>query len=561
MPARNDSSKPLFLGLDLSTQSLTATLITETLKVIHVSTVNFERDLPNFEAVQRCSESVTSPTAMFLAALDLVLSKMSEADASFSRIFSLSASAQQHGSVYWNRSSANTLANLNPELTLYDQLESAFTIANGPIWMDSSTTKECRELEKAMGGSEKLAELTGSRAYERFTGPQIMKIRKEKAEQYQDTHHVSLISSFLASLFLGKYAPEDAGDGSGMNLMNIHSNPPQWETQCLTAVDPSGSLAPKLCSAPVLPHTVVGTVCSYFCARYGFSPSCKVVAFSGDNCNTVVGLGLRQEGDWLVSLGTSDVVCTVTEKMKVTTTGHVFRSPMGALSYLPLVCYSNGSLTRQAVRDGNCVVQNLESDTLDKSMSWDDFDKKVFETSKASCVGLFHQVPEICPRAEATEHPLIYEPELPLRPLRRKLSHAELCRAVVESRALAIYTHGNALNFGKCRRIIAGGGASASKSMLQCLADVVGCPVYVVDDPNNGGAAAFGAAIRALHGKRCEEQGSFVSFEDIWASVKGNGPQVTVAAEPDMGIHRRYVEELVPVYRAAEGKVQNCSRT
>ena len=43
----------------------------------------------------------------------------------------------------------------------------------------------------------------GSSAYERFTGAQISKIAKEKPEQYANTERISLVSSFLASIFIG----------------------------------------------------------------------------------------------------------------------------------------------------------------------------------------------------------------------------------------------------------------------------------------------------------------------------------------------------------------------
>ena len=44
---------------------------------------------------------------------------------------------------------------------------------------------------------------TGSSAYERFTGAQISKIAKERPEQYANTERISLVSSFLASIFIG----------------------------------------------------------------------------------------------------------------------------------------------------------------------------------------------------------------------------------------------------------------------------------------------------------------------------------------------------------------------
>ena len=69
-------------------------------------------------------------------------------------------------------------------------------------------------------------------------------------------------------------------------------------------VDVAALLGPS----PVPSFTVLGTISKYFQQRYGFSSATEVVAFSGDNPNSLAGLGLHQPGDVGVSLGTSDTV-------------------------------------------------------------------------------------------------------------------------------------------------------------------------------------------------------------------------------------------------------------
>ena len=66
---------------------------------------------------------------------------------------------------------------LDSSKSLQEQLSDAFEIGQSPIWQDASTTRECRSLEALVGGPQELADLTGSKAYERFTGNQIAKVR------------------------------------------------------------------------------------------------------------------------------------------------------------------------------------------------------------------------------------------------------------------------------------------------------------------------------------------------------------------------------------------------
>ena len=87
-----------------------------------------------------------------------------------SHVKALSGAGQQHGSTYWRTGAEEMLKSLRPDKFMHDELAHAFSILDSPIWMDSSTTKQCKNLETAVGGPEELANITGSRAYERFTG-------------------------------------------------------------------------------------------------------------------------------------------------------------------------------------------------------------------------------------------------------------------------------------------------------------------------------------------------------------------------------------------------------
>jgi len=311
---------PRFIGFDCSTQSLKATLLDDDGKILLDAVVIFDSDLPEYKTKGGVYHSgdlaVTSPSAMFLSALDLMFAKLADKQVRFSKVRAISGSGQQHGSVYFAKGAAALLCDMNPSLSLATNLERAFSLQNGPIWMDSSTSKQCRQLEAAVGGPQRLADITGSRAYERFTGNQIAKIIQENPQIYENTERICLISSFMASVFLGRYAPIDASDGSGMNLLDIRQKF-EWCDDLLRVIANSNSSMPssvttlrsKLGDRVVASHEVLGNVSEYFQQRYGFPPSCKVVAWSGDNPCSLVGLSLSKPGDAAVSLGTSDTVC------------------------------------------------------------------------------------------------------------------------------------------------------------------------------------------------------------------------------------------------------------
>lgn len=101
----NSSSKPLFLGLDLSTQQLKAIIINELGSVEHEIAVNFERDLQSYGTTNGAiigeAGEVTSPVAMWVDAMDLLLERMKKENVEFGRIMGVSGAGQVSLDLFW----------------------------------------------------------------------------------------------------------------------------------------------------------------------------------------------------------------------------------------------------------------------------------------------------------------------------------------------------------------------------------------------------------------------------------------------------------------------------
>lgn len=259
---------------------------------------------------------------MWVKALDIVLDRLVVQGADLSTVVAVSGSAQQHGSLYWSGYGVKALTDLDADKFLHTQIDdSAFTVTRTPIWMDGSTEKQCIEMEEAIGGREQMVNITGSKCYARFTGPQIRKIYQNRSDCYENTERISLVSSFLASIFLGKVAPIDYSDGSGMNLLDIQNK--CWSQVCLNSCAPD--LEDRL-GKPVPTNSVIGQIGQFFVQRYSFDAQCKVIAFTGDNPSALAGMLVSK--DWLaISLGTSDTIMMGLDEPTKLEEGHVLVHP------------------------------------------------------------------------------------------------------------------------------------------------------------------------------------------------------------------------------------------
>lgn len=524
---------PFYLGFDCSTQSLTAIVIEirgDDRRIVFERSIDFDRAFPAYgttNGVLRDPDDpsvVVSSPLMWAEALERMMAIVArESELDLSDIRALSGSGQQHGSVYLDASASRVFATLDPRHSLVDQLRGCFSRANAPVWMDTSTSAECASIEGALGGALPLAHLTGSRAFERFTGPQIRKFSLHDPDGYARTDRVHLVSSYLASLLAGGHAPSEPGDAAGMNLMDIVER--DWAPAAVDATAPD--LARRL---PVIrePWTVVSRLAPYWTERYGF-PAAKVIAWTGDNPSSLVGTGLVKEGRVAISLGTSDTLFGFMREPNIDPSGaaHVFGSPTG--DYMSLVCFKNGSLARERIRQAF-------------GMTWEEFSRALRATAPGNggAVMLPWFEPEITPP--------VPDPGVRRYGLDANDGPSNV-RAVIEAQLLAMLRHSRWMGV-RIDTIHATGGAAENRDILQVVADVFDADVYQLV---TGNSACLGAALRAYHADAVSD-GKRISWDEV---VAGFADPIAESRVRPIREHVTIYTEVEPLHAACEAHARH----
>lgn len=558
----------MYLGLDLSTQQLKGVIVDAQLRIQSETSVSFDVDLPHYKTkkgVYVQGRRVLSPVAMWIEALDLLLSRMLEANLPLDQIRCISGAGQQHGSVYWSYEAETILSHITSDESLVSQLEPrAFAYGLSPNWQDSSTQLECDEIEKCVGGSSNLARLTGSKAHHRFTGPQIMKLRNEFEESYKKTFRISLVSSFLCSLMIGKIAPIDCADICGGSFWDIEKE--EYIQEVLTTISGghSAELRQKLGKVCMNGGEKLGRVAQYHQQRYGFSSKCEVIPFTGDNPATLLALPLLQT-DAMISLGTSTTMLLSTSHYLPLPDYHMFAHPTTKGLFMAMLCYKNGSLARELIRDD--INRKCETE----QESWTKFNEIALATSSPMDnnhkrrLGFYFPLPEIIPQSKAgTWHFEISSEGTPqlLSPDQWN-SPEEDARAILESQSLDIRMRSQPFfepSIHDCTdirkqasRIYVVGGASKNDAVVQVLGEVLGGHdgIYrqLIGFSN---ACAMGAANKAAWAALKEPGQSFEEFvknqwnEAAWIKKVDRGYRAGVWEVYGSLLHSvRTAEELI----------------
>ncbi|KAI4159333.1 MAG: hypothetical protein LQ342_006656 [Letrouitia transgressa] len=528
------ATDPLYLGFDLSTQQLKGLAVTSSLHVEHEAKFDFDEDSKGFNIkkgvlTNEASNEVFAPLALWLQAIDVVLQRFQAQGLDFRRVKGISGAGMQHGSVYFSEEGLKALQHLDSTKSLEQQLTGAFSHPFSPNWQDASTQEQCNAFDNCLGDESRLAEITGSKAHHRFTGPQIMRLRTKYPERYAETARISLVSSFLASIFLGKVAPFDISDVCGMNLWDIKAGAWNEELLSLTAGSTdTGDLKCKLGAADVPEDggAFLGNIHPYFVERFKFDSSCMIAPSTGDNPSTILALPLRPL-DAIVSLGTSTTFLMSTPHYKPNPAVHFMNHPTTPGLYMFMLCYKNGGLAREQIRDS----LTKPVDSLDPWQQFNDIASSTpplgqsSDPSSPMKIGLYFPRPEIVPNVRAGIWRYIYKskPRSLMAPSSDVWSvPQDDARAIVESQFLSLRLRSQDLVESPSgsishlpaqpRRIYLVGGASRNLAIARIAGEVLGGVegVYRLDVGEN--ACALGAAYKATWAVEREQGETFENF-------------------------------------------------
>jgi xylulokinase len=467
----------LFAGLDVSTQSCKIVVIDfHSLSVIYVDSVNYDKALPQYSTfngvVQDMEEGVSeSDPLMWIDSIELIFSRLKASNIPQDKILSISVSGQQHGLVALDK-----FGNLSRPMS--------------KLWNDFSTDEECILLTKIIGGKSKMIKEVGNSQRTGYTAPKIFHMFRHEKENYNRTDTFFLVHNYINWVLTGgkKGGKKlmEPGDTSGTALWNPKRG--IWSKKVIGAIDPG--LFYKL--PDIKPSfKSIGFIASYFVDRYGFSPTCKIDAGSGDNMYGAVGTGNVIPGIVTISLGTSGTAYTFMKKPYIDPEGEIASFCDSTGHYLSLLCVSNLSNGYDSVlkmydlnhTSYNVIIHQTKPGNNGKILIPWFSGERTPDLPKAASLFFGFQLEDF--------------------------NMQSLCRAVLEGHVMNLYEGFKRMSV-DVKEIRITGGLSKSEAWCQAIADVFETDTVPVE----GEGAALGASIHAAW-VWFLESGQVISMEEL----------------------------------------------
>ena len=266
----------MYLGIDLGTSSMKCLVIGEDQEIIHSVSSN---DIPLSNPHSGWSEQDPSS---WIIALEQCLKLLKE-KVHLDNIKSISFSGHMHGATCINKS---------------------FQVIRPCIlWNDTRSHLECNEIMT----DSSVMDIAGNIVMPGFTAPKVLWLKNHEPDNFNSIYKALLPKDYLRFYLTGEFY-SDLSDASGTYWLDVENR--NWSEKLLNASSMKISQMPKVCEGT----EQTGVLLKDIAEKYGLNVNCKVYGGAGDNAAAAVGLGLYEEGDASISLGTSGVIFGSTKK-------------------------------------------------------------------------------------------------------------------------------------------------------------------------------------------------------------------------------------------------------
>ncbi|TFK98058.1 hypothetical protein BDV98DRAFT_573408 [Pterulicium gracile] len=374
-----------FLGLELATDQLRASIVDENLHQVGAETIDFDSELPDYQTqggiFTTPGDAFTTPVEMWVKALDLLLEKLHR-NHDLSRIKSIGGSAQ-HALVWWKSTPLPSLSTLSAAVPLSTHFPAqSFSIPATPTQQDSSSHSHALMIQQLLGGPDAMAARVGTAAHPGLAAAQMLRVRETWGnEVWARTGRVQVASNFLCSLISGRWMPMVEAEACATGMW-VH-NGGYWDEGVMEIVGGSSQEGRRLRGWMGDVDVSGGArrasaVSRYLVDRYRFDPETIVTPFTSDYLCSYLSL-CPSPHDAVFSFGPIDLMLTPAQNYIPNPMYNIVPHPVQESGerkrYIAVVTHRNADVARALVRDMY-------------TKSWSAFDRLVAIVPPGGSIGL-----------------------------------------------------------------------------------------------------------------------------------------------------------------------------
>ncbi len=273
------SAQRTYLGLDVGTSSVKALLVDAEQRVVAEASPSLAVSRPHPLWSEQDPDDWVKGVEAGVAAI------RAQAPEAFAALAGIGLSGQMHGA------------------TLLDAADKPLRPAI--LWNDGRSFAECAELKRRVPEVEKI---TGNLVMPGFTAPKMLWVAAHEPEIAKATRRVLLPKDYVRLRLSGE-AVSEMSDSAGTSWLDVGKR--RWDESLLAATGLTLSAMPRLVEGSEVSAHLAPAIAKAWGLEGRAIP---IAGGGGDNAASAIGVGATEAGSGFVSLGTSGVIFSVTDR-------------------------------------------------------------------------------------------------------------------------------------------------------------------------------------------------------------------------------------------------------